>query len=151
MVLNLINIIGVLMVWVLLFPHIIYATRSAEGMISCNSKIMNLIAQIGRYASMLLMVLPLGIWEFGFSSNGNMIIYFCVNILLLAAYIIAWIIYFKKGNFGLSIVLILLEGAVFLNCGICLEHFLLVCSSAIFIAGNIFVALKHQKELKNNE
>ncbi len=146
MVLNLINIINVGIIWVLLFPHIIKAVHSSEGEVSCRSKILNSAAQIGRYASMLLMVLPVGVWKFGFPSDVNMIIYFALNILLLAAYIIAWVIRFKKQSFGMEIAVVLLEAAVFFNCGICLEHWFLVGSSAVFAVGTVAVLLKHKKE-----
>ncbi len=151
MVLNLINIIEVAVVWALLFPHLIYASKSGEGVRSCDSKVLNIIEQIGRYASMLLMVLPLGLPKFGFPSNESMVLYFAVNAVLLAAYIICWVIYFKKRDFTFALLVAVLEAAVFFNCGLMLEHWFLVGSSILFAVGTVLVNLKRNKEDREND
>lgn len=57
---------------------------------------MNLVEQIGRYASMFLMVFNIGLAEVGFSSVGAFIVYMLGNILLMISYWTIWVLYFKK-------------------------------------------------------
>ena len=95
MVLNLINFIQAGIVWIMLIPNLLFAIhRPSEN--KCKNKIMNFIEQLGRYASMILMIMPLGIWEFGFKAPEEMIIYFAANGVLLAVYIFVWVLFSGK-------------------------------------------------------
>ena len=73
MVLNLINFIQVAIVWILIIPDLIFSIHRESREVKKNDAA-SITEQFGRYASMLLMVLPLGIWEFGFKSPEEMII-----------------------------------------------------------------------------
>ena len=84
MVLYLINFIQVAIVWGLIIPDLIYSIHRENREINKNDAA-SITEQFGRYASMLLMVLPLGIWEFGFNSSEEMVIYFSGNGILLLA------------------------------------------------------------------
>lgn len=61
---------------------------------------MNLVEQIGRYASMFLMVFNIGLAEVGFSSVGAFIVYMLGNILLMISYWTIWVLYFKRKPIG---------------------------------------------------
>lgn len=61
-----INAAGGVIVCLLLAPNILYALRTPGGENRCGNRLMNLLEQIGRYASMALMVFPIGVREFGF-------------------------------------------------------------------------------------
>lgn len=106
---------------------------------------MNFAEQLGRYASMILMILPLGIWEFGFASSEEMIVYFAANIVLLAVYVIVWLLFSKKQDFTKAMILAVISVLVFAVCGILLRHWLLVASAAVFAVGHIYVTAKNFK------
>lgn len=146
MVLNLINFIEAAILWILLIPELLFAIHHPPKDGKQKNKIMNVIEQIGRYASMILLIMPLGIIEFGFSSSEEMIIYFAANGILLAVYCVVSVLFFKKQNLSKAMILALIRISVFFLCGILLRHWLLVASAAIFAVGHIFMTVKTYKE-----
>ena len=131
MVLNLINFIEVAIVWILIIPDLIFSVNCQKAD-EKKPGAASLTEQFGRYASMILMILPLGIWEFGFKSDKETVIYFVLNGILLFAYIFTYIFFFKKQNFALAMILAVLRILVFLTCGILLRHWVLVIFALIF-------------------
>ena len=83
-----INLFGMVIVLLMLVPNIIYAVRNKDEKNLCTNRAMNLIEQIGRYACIVLMWLPLLVWRFGFAGVPEMLLYLCGNAALLAAYLI---------------------------------------------------------------
>ena len=145
MVLNLINFIQVAIVWILIIPDLIYSIHRENREINKNDAA-SITEQFGRYASMLLMVLPLGIWEFGFKSPEETIIYFAGNGILLLAYIFIYVLFFKKPCFKKAVALAAIRVLVFALCGILLRHWFLVIFAVIFAIGHFAVTVKKYKE-----
>ena len=96
MVLNLINFIEAAILWILLIPELLFSIHHPPKDNQPKNKVMSIIEQIGRYSSMILMILPLGIMEFGFKAPEEMIIYFSTNGVLLLAYIVIFLLFSKK-------------------------------------------------------
>lgn len=145
MVLNLINFIQVAIVWILIIPDLLFSIHKGKKESNC-SKAASLTEQLGRYLSMLLMVLPLGIHEFGFASSEETVIYFIANGILLLIYILIYILFFKKQNLLKAIFLAVIRIFVFLICGILLRHWFLAIFAVIFAFGHIPVTVKTYKE-----
>ncbi|MCM1384380.1 MAG: hypothetical protein NC243_07510 [Lachnoclostridium sp.] len=93
----------------------------------------NVFEQIGRYASMALMILPVFTkgWKFGFRSGLGMFIWVGGSVLLLVIYGLLWL---KKSTGGVGILygLAVVPVILFLLNGILLRHFTLVAASLIF-------------------
>ena len=145
MVLNLINFIQVAIVWILIIPELLYSIHRESKEIKKNDAA-SITEQFGRYASMLLMVLPIGIWEFGFKASEEIIIYFVANGILLLAYILIYVLFFKKPDFAKAIILTVIRVLVFILCGIILRHWFLVIFAGIFATGHFAVTVKKYKE-----
>ena len=108
---------------------------------------MNLVEQIGRYASMFLMVFNIGLAEVGFSSVGAFIVYMLGNILLMISYWTIWVLYFKKKAYWKQIALALIPTCIFLLSGITMLHFLLIIFAVIFGIGHLYVTNKNRVDL----
>ena len=94
-------------------------------------KLLNVFEQIGRYACLALLVLPLlpG-FRFGFASSGAMVLWLIGALVLLLCYTILWT-QAKRGGavlFGLAVVPALL----FLLVGLLLRHWALVAAAVLF-------------------
>ena len=100
---------------------------------------MNVIEQAGRYGSMALMVLPLFVWEFGFSSVFMMFVYLLGNGILLFTYLLVWVFYFKKQTMGKAMILEIAPTCIFFLSGATLYHWVLVVAAVIFGVGHIYV------------
>ena len=144
-----INVFGAVIVVLLLIPNIVYAIKSKGEKNLCANRFMNIVEQVGRYACIVLMWLPLLVWKFGFASVLDMMLYMACNGLLLAAYWIAFAFYMKRRTVRLAIVLAVLPSCIFLLSGILLQHWLLVAFAILFAIGHIYVTYKNAILIKD--
>ena len=138
-----INVFGAVIVVLMLIPNIVYAIKNKGEQNLCTNRFMNVVEQVGRYACIVLMWLPLLVWKFGFASVLDMMLYMACNGLLLAAYWIAFAFYMKRRTVRLAIVLAVLPSCIFLLSGILLQHWLLVAFAILFAIGHIYVTYKN--------
>ena len=134
-----INVFGAAIVVLMLIPNIVYAIKNKGEKNLCTNRFMNVIEQIGRYACIVLMWLPLFVWKFGFASVLEMMLYMACNGMLLAAYWIAFAVYMNRKTARLALVLAILPACIFLLSGILLRHWLLVGFAVLFAVGHIYV------------
>ena len=138
-----INVCGAVIVVLMLAPNVVYALRHKDEKNLCENRWMNALEQVGRYASIVLMWLPLLVWEFGFRREAEMLVYFTGNLTLLAAYWAVFAVYMKKKTPCRALALAVLPTCVFLLSGLTLRHWLLVLSAVLFGIGHIYVTLKN--------
>ena len=143
-----INIFAAATVILMLIPNIVYGVKNKDEKNLCKNKLMNAVEQAGRYGCIIMMWLPLFVWEFGFASVTHMIIYAAGNAALLAAYLIVYALCFKKRTARRALALAILPACIFLLSGIILRHWLLVCFAVLFAVGHIYVTVKNS-EAKN--
>ena len=141
-----ISVFGAVIVILMLIPNIVYAIKNKGEKNLCTNRFMNVIEQIGRYACIVLMWLPLLVWKFGFASVFEMILYTGGNVLLLAAYYIAFAVYMKRMTAGLAIALAILPSCIFLLSGVILRHWLLAGFAVLFAVGHIYVTYKNAEK-----
>ena len=138
-----INVFGAVIVILMLIPNIIYAIRNRDEKNKCTNRLMNVIEQIGRYACIILMWMPLLVWKFGFSSVFEMILYLIGNGCLLAAYWISFACYLKRKTRKRAFALAVLPTCIFLLSGLLLHHWLLAAFAVLFGVGHIYVTQKN--------
>lgn len=138
-----INIFGLAILIIIMVPNVFYAIRFRNAQNRCSNKLMNIIEQIGRYASFLLMFFPLGVWKFGFPNEIALLIYIIVNSALLIAYLVTWAFYFKNRSNLKTFALAILPICIFLVSGITLDHWLLVIAALIFGIGHVYVTYQN--------
>ena len=138
-----INAAGAGVVILLLIPNIVYAVRNKGEKNLCTNTFMNVTEQVGRCACVVLMWLPLLVWEFGFAGVGEMLLYLAGNGALLATYWFVFARYMKKKTKRRALLLAILPACVFLISGLLLRHWLLAGSAVLFAAGHIYVTLKN--------
>lgn len=136
-----INVFGTLIVVIMLIPNIIYAIKNKNIENEYSNKLVIILEQVGRYISMILTILPIGIS--GFKNVGYMLVYLIVNIILLLLYLIIWLFYFKSKTFLKSMFLAIIPTMIFLICGITLNHYGLILSSIIFGFAHILITYKN--------
>ena len=144
-----INVFGAVIVVLMLIPNIVYALKNKGEKNLCANRFMNIVEQVGRYACIALMCLPLLVWKFGFASVLDMMLYMACNGLLLAAYWIAFAFYMKRRTVWLALVLAVLPACIFLLSGILLQHWLLAGFAVVFALGHIYVTYKNAILIKD--
>ena len=138
-----INIFGAVIVILMLIPNIVYAIKNKGEKNYCTNLFMNIIEQIGRYACIVLMWLPLLVWKFGFASVFEMILYLTCNGLFLAVYWITFAVYMNRKSLQLALVLAIVPACIFIFSGILLRHWLLAGFAILFAVGHIYVTYKN--------
>ena len=144
-----INVFGAVIVILMTVPNIVYAIKNKDEKNACTNAFMNFIEQIGRYACIVLMWLPLVVWKFGFADVPEMFVYLAGNAILVAAYIAVFITYFKKRTKRRALILAVLPACIFLLSGITLRHWLLVGFAVLFAVGHIYVTQKNSAVAEN--
>jgi hypothetical protein len=140
---NWVNLFGAMVVVILLLPNIIYVLKNKGMENRCRNKAMNIMEQIGRYACIIFMWLPLFVWEFGFQSLGAFLFYIFGNTLLLTVYWILWVFYFKKPRNPVAMALAIIPTCIFLLSGLLLHYWLLIISAIVFGIGHIYVTFQN--------
>ena len=138
-----INLFGAGIVILILIPNIVYALLNRGEKNRCTNKFMNVLEQIGRYACMILMWLPLLVWKFGFASVFGLLVYLAGNGALLAAYWLLFAGYLKKKRAKLALALAILPVCIFLLSGLLLRHWLLVGAAVLFGIAHVYVTIKN--------
>lgn len=138
-----INIFASLIIAIMMIPNIIYAAKIHNTEALYTGRIMCVIEQIGRYASIVFMIIPLGVWEFGFSSKLAFAVYILGNIILLFVYLVVWGFYFKKRNRWKALMLAIIPACIFFISGLTLRHWLLTASAIMFGIGHIYITYEN--------
>ena len=129
---NWINGINMAVVWLIVI-NIIAARKGSSDSFKSKHLFVNILEQIGRYACMALMILPMFTrgWEFGFDSITEMCIWICASVLLLTIYSLLWV---KKATGGAFVLygLALVPAVLFLSNGILLRHPALAAAALVF-------------------
>ncbi|MBQ9121963.1 MAG: hypothetical protein IJY10_00550 [Lachnospiraceae bacterium] len=102
----------------------------------------NMAEQVGRYACMVLMIVPLGVLEFGFGNVENFMIYTVGNSGMLIAYWVVWFFFFKERTFKKAMALALLPTFIFLLTALTLEHSWLLWTALLFGVAHVCVTYR---------
>lgn len=141
---GMINVWNAVIVVIMMIPNLIYAGKGGEDQKKPN-KLIAVIEQVGRYASMALMILPLGVWKFGFPNVPALLAYLFGNAACLLLYLIVWAFYFKEKTFHRAMALAIIPVCIFGLCGICLRHWLLVGAAILFGIGHLRITYQNNK------
>ena len=141
-----INLFGGLIVALMLIPNIVYALKNRDEQNRCTSRWMNLMEQVGRYACIALMWLPLLVWKFGFKSPAEMLLYFIGNGVLLLIYWLVYARYLKEKTPRRAMTLAIVPACIFLLSGLLLRHWLLVGFALLFAVGHLYVTRRNLPE-----
>jgi len=136
---------GAMIVIIMLVPNIIFTIKNPHLENKCKNVIMNSIEQVGRYTSMVLMIVPVLVWKFGFKSVLEMILYVAVTSVLLLLYLLVWLFYLKSQSKNKAILLALLPTMIFIISGVLLRHWLLMIAGILFGIGHVYVTLQNSK------
>lgn len=137
-----INLLGALIVALMLIPNIAYAIKNKEKTQAAGSKAMQIVEQLGRYACIILMWLPLLVGKFGFPSIAEMVIYLIGNSILLITYHVLWFMYMKQKKKTTALALAIIPAFIFFMSGFLLRHWLLLAGAVLFAIGHIYLTWK---------
>lgn len=143
---NRINFYGLAFMLVIMIPNIIFAITNKAGFQNLwENKPIEALEQIGRIGCFVLMVLIFPGCGFGFLSDERFAFYLIVNVVLLAAYCLIWIICFKRNSIFRALALSIIPSVIFLSSGILSRYIPLIVAGAIFAPCHIAISYKNAK------
>lgn len=135
------NYYGSIAVAIILVPNIISAVfDKASFENKCKNKFLIVSEQIGRYGCMAFMIFNIPYTYFNFRFENALKIYLIVNGILLALYVLGWILFFKGRKTIKMLWLSIIPTMVFLFSGITLLSVPLILSSIAFGIGHISIS-----------
>lgn len=144
---NWINFLGLITVIIILIPNVIYGLKNKGVKNLCRNKVMNILEQIGRYGCMIFMIFNIGIPEFGYNSEIYFLVGFLFVSVLLALYIIFWVVYFVNRSMFTGMVLAIIPSLIFLINGVTLRYWPLLVCAVIFSVAHCYVTYVNHKKV----
>lgn len=148
------NVYGMIFVILILIPNVIFAYRHADGFENLyKNKTVEILEQIGRFGSFILMIFLLPRVCIGFSSEIARKVYIIAGFSLVFLYILGWIVFRDENSVRKSLVLSVLPSVLLLESGILSLNTPLIVTAAIFAPCHILISfmnakLKAQKPVK---
>lgn len=137
------NYYGLVIMAIIMIPNIIYAIKYKDDSLNVNiSKAVGVLEQIGRYGCFALMVFNIPYTYFNFWFSHALIVYLSVNGGLCAAYLIFWVICWKRNDLLKALSLSILPSCIFIFCGIILAYIPLIVFAVLFAVAHIYISCK---------
>lgn len=141
---NWINFYGLAFMLVIMIPNIIFASINKDGFQNLwKNKFVEVLEQIGRMGCFGFMVFIIPRCGFGFSPDESFSLYLIVNVVLLAAYCLIWIICFKRNSIFRALALSIIPSVIFLASGILSRYIPLIVAAVIFAPCHIAISYKN--------
>lgn len=138
------NIYGLCFIAVIMLPNIVFAVRCRDGFENkWNNKAVEALEQVGRFGCMVFMIVNIPPLCFGWLFEGALAVYLGVDIGLLIAYCVIWIICFRKNSLFRALALSIIPSALFLFSGIMLLSVPLIVTAVIFAPCHIAISYKN--------
>ena len=141
------NYYGLIAVALILIPNIISAATDKDLFkTQYNCKTIIILEQIGRYGCMAFMVFNIPYTYFNFWFNYALTVYLTVNCVLLALYVLGWIMFGKGRSKVKMLWLSIVPTLLFLFSGIMLLSIPLIIFAIIFGIGHITVSYQNRQQ-----
>lgn len=139
---DVVNVYGLLFVALMIIPHIVYARTRSYNMKAIENRAMVYIERIGKYCGAFLMAINIGVLEKGFTSDLMKQFWLYSTAVLVAIYILLWIIFLKTDKKWLAYAITIFAGFILMYCGLLQVKTLLIFAGIVYLAGELYVTKK---------
>lgn len=137
------NYYGLIIMTVIIIPNIVYAvTHKDEKVGVYRNRAVVIAEQIGRYGCFVLMIFNIPYTYLNFWFDRALTVYLTVNGGLLLAYIIFWIVCWKRHDLLKALSLSVLPTLIFLFSGVALANIPLLVFAVVFGITHILISCK---------
>ena len=138
------NYYGLAIMAIIMIPNIVYAAKNKGAVTSAyQNKAAEIFEQIGRYACMVLMIFNIPYAYFNFWFEHALIVYLAVNGGLCLAYLIFWVVCWKKNGLLKALSLSIIPSCIFLFSGVMLAYIPLIFFAIVFAVCHILISCKN--------
>ena len=137
-----INVFGLMFAVILAIPNVVYLKTHSVDLSVIDNRAMLYIERIGKYGSLILMSLNIGILEEGFTSPVMQKYWIISTTFLTAVYVILWILFFKKERKGIVYLLTITDSFIVIQSGLLQVKTLLLTAGIVYLIGEMYVTSK---------
>lgn len=139
------NYYGLAVMAVIMIPNIVYALTHKNATGNYHNKAVTVLEQIGRYACFALMIFNIPYTYFNFWFGHAFTVYLSVNGGLCLAYLIFWIICWKRDGKLKALSLSILPTCIFILSGVVLAYIPLIAFAVLFGSTHILISYKNSE------
>ncbi|MCD8025870.1 MAG: hypothetical protein LUF33_02780 [Clostridiales bacterium] len=139
---DVVNIYGLLCIIILAAPNIVYARTHNYDLSVIGNRSMLYIERVGKYCSMFLMAINLGILEEGFTAPIMKTFWIFATLALTALYTALWIFFFKRESKAVAYSLTVIAAVIFMLSGLLQVKTLLLTFGIVYLIGGLYVTSK---------
>lgn len=143
---DVVNVYGLLFAVILAVPHIVYARTHNYDLKAINNRAMVYIERTGKYCSLFLMGINLGILEKGFTAPIMEVYWLISTSVLIVIYVVLWIVFFKKETKALAYLLTITAALIVMQSGLLQVKTLLLTAGIVYLIGELYVTSQAFKE-----
>ena len=138
---DVVNIYGLMIAAVLAAPHIIYVKTHTYDKNKFSNRAMVYIDRTGRFFSVFLMAINIGVLEKGFPEPKALMerFWLITTAVLIAAYLLCWLLLFKTEKKGAALAVALIAAAIVIFSGILQVKILLVTAGVVYLIGELYM------------
>lgn len=140
---DVVNIEGLIFTVVMLVPHIVFA-KAHKGYSTKNidNRGMVYIERFGKYCSVFLMSFNIGVLEKGYTSDLMHTYWLVSTSVLIAIYLVLWIMFFRLQKKEIAYALTILTGVIIMQSGLLQVKTLLLTAGLIYLIGELYITKK---------
>jgi hypothetical protein len=133
------NLPGLTALAALLVPNILYAARHPNAKNLCQSRLLPVLEQVGRYGCMVLMCVRLPFLTYTQAAPAWNIVWLSLVTPLLFAYWVVWMAYFRRPGKGAALALAVVPALVFFVSGLLWLNVPLMLLSILFGVSHVLI------------
>ena len=143
---DVVNVYGLLFAVVLAVPHVVYARTHNYDLKVINNRAMLYIERTGKYCSLFLMGINIGVLEQGFTAPIMEVYWLISTSVLTVIYVVVWIVFFKKETKGFAYLLTITAALIVMQSGLLQVKTLLLTAGIVYLIGELYVTSQAFKD-----
>lgn len=143
---DVVNVYGLLFAVILAVPHVVYARTHNYDLKVINNRAMLYIERTGKYCSLFLMGINIGVLEQGFTAPIMEVYWLISTSVLTVIYVVVWIVFFKKETKGFAYLLTITSALIVIQSGLLQVKTLLLTAGIVYLIGELYVTSQAFKE-----
>lgn len=143
---DVVNVYGLLFAVILAVPHIVYARTHNYDLEAINNRAMLYIERTGKYCSLFLMGINVGVLEKGFTDPIMEVYWLISTAVLTIIYVVLWIVFIKKETKGFAYLLTITAALIVIQSGLLQVKTLLLTAGIVYLIGELYVTSQAFKD-----
>ena len=143
---DVVNVYGLLFAVILAVPHIVYARTHNYDLNVINNRAMLYIERTGKYCSLFLMGINIGVLEQGFTAPIMEVYWLISTSVLTVIYVVVWIVFFKKETKGFAYLLTITAALIVIQSGLLQVKTLLLTAGIVYLIGELYITSQAFKD-----